>query len=223
MSDVVAIDGPAGAGKSSVSRAVAKALGYRYVDTGAMYRIIGFLARERGIAVDDAAALAALCDTTAIAFEDRDGDLRVLADGRDISGDIRSAEAGQWASKISAVPAVRERLVAQQRRMAAGGQVVMEGRDIGTVVCPDALVKVYLDASPGERARRRAAELEARGEAIDLGRMTREIEERDARDSTRAHSPLKPATDAVRIDTTGVALDMVINEICKLVRTRGRP
>ena len=223
MIDVVAIDGPAGAGKSSVSRAVAERLGYRYIDSGAMYRVIGFLARERGIAADDAAALAALCGATAISFETRGGQVRVLADQRDVSRDIRSADAGQWASKVSAVPAVRECLVAQQREMAQGGRVVMEGRDIGTVVCPDAAVKIYLDASPRERAARRAQELKLRGEVIDLDRMTREIEERDARDSSRAHSPMKPAEDAVEVDTTGVPLDDVINRICELVRTRDRP
>lgn len=223
MIDVVAIDGPAGAGKSSVSRAVARALGYRYVDTGAMYRIIGFLAHERGIDTGDAAALASLCDATAIAFEDAGQSIRVLADGRDVSREIRTAEAGQWASKISTLPEVRERLVALQRRLAEGGRVVMEGRDIGTVVCPDAAVKIFLDASPRERARRRAAELEARGEKVDLDHMTREIEVRDARDSGRQHSPMKPAPDAVHIDSTNLALEAVIDTIRQLVRTGGRP
>jgi CMP/dCMP kinase len=223
MIDMVAIDGPAGAGKSTVSRGVARRLGYRYVDTGAMYRVIGVLARDGGIAADDAPRLAALCDATTIAFEDLETGVRVRASGRDVSAEIRTAEAGQWASKVSATPAVRERLVALQRRMAEGGRVVMEGRDIGTVVCPDAAVKVYLDASPRERARRRAVELEARGEVIDLARMAKEIEERDARDSGRAHSPMKPAADAVLFDTTGIAQEAVIDKICELVRTRGRP
>jgi len=218
--DVVAIDGPAGAGKSSVSRAVARELGYDYVDTGAMYRVVGVLAHERGVANDDIAALVQLCDGLEISFEEGGGNLRVVANGRDLSRDIRTADAGQWASKRSTVPAVRERMVALQRRMAAVGQVVMEGRDIGTVVCPEAVVKVYLDASPRERARRRAAELEARGESIDLGRMVKEIEERDARDRGRAHSPMRPAADAERIDTTGRSLESVIDEICTLVRTR---
>lgn len=221
MIDVVAIDGPAGAGKSSVSRGAARRLGYRYVDTGAMYRVIGVLARERGVAADDAERLAALCDETSISFDEGGGEVRVLAGGRDVSREIRSADAGQWASKVSAVPAVRQRLVAQQRRLAEGGGVVMEGRDIGTVVCPDAAVKVYLEASPLERARRRARELQARGEAVDVEQMAREIEERDARDSGRAHSPMKPAADAVRIDTTDLSLEAAIDEICKLVRTRG--
>lgn len=223
MIDVVAIDGPAGAGKSSVSRAVARRLGYRYVDSGAMYRVIGVLARERGIATDDAEGLAALCNGVAIGFEEGEAEIRVLADGRDVSREIRTADAGQWASKVSAVPAVRDCLVAQQRRMAEGGRVVMEGRDIGTVVCPDAAVKVFLDAQPRERARRRAAELEERGESVDIDRLAGEIEERDRRDRSRAHSPLRAAADAATIDTTSLAPEDVIERIVSLVRGSGRP
>jgi cytidylate kinase len=221
--EVVAIDGPAGAGKSSVSRAVARRLGYRYVDSGAMYRVIGVLARDLGLVPDDAAALAGLCDRVAITFEADGAEVRVLADGRDVSGEIRTAEAGQWASKVSAVPEVRERLVALQRRLAEGGRVVMEGRDIGTVVCPDARVKVFLDAAPRERARRRARELEQRGEVIDLEGMVRDIEERDARDRGREHSPMRPAAGAVEIDTTDLDAEQVVARIVELVRTRGRP
>ena len=222
MIDVVAIDGPAGAGKSSVSRAVATRLGYRYVDTGAMYRVIGVLACEGGVAEDDGMALAALCDSVSISFKEQEGEIHVFADARDVSREIRSAEAGQWASKVSASLAVRERLVAQQRRMAESGHVVMEGRDIGTVVCPDAVVKVFLDASPRERAKRRSIELQKRGEAIDLERMIKEIEERDQRDRGRVHSPMRPAADAVTIDTTGLALEQVIERICQIVREPGR-
>jgi len=223
MREVVAIDGPAGAGKSSVSRAVARELGWEYVDTGAMYRVIGVLAAERGLALDDAEALAALCDETEIRFEEEGGALRVLAGGRDVSREIRTADAGQLASKVSAVPAVRERLVARQRRLCAGGRVVMEGRDIGTVVCPDAGLKIYLDASPRERAERRALELQGRGEPVDVDRMEHDIRERDERDRGRAHSPLRPADDAVLVDTTGVALAAVIGEIVQLARRRARP
>lgn len=220
---VVAIDGPAGAGKSSVSRAVARRLGFRYVDTGAMYRAVGVLAAERGVRLDDAEGLAALCDGLDITFADCGDAVQVLAGGRDLTAAIRTAEAGQLASKVSAVPAVRERLVAQQRRLAAGGGVVMEGRDIGTVVCPEASVKVFLDASPEERARRRGRELAARGEPIDLPRMIREIEERDARDRTRAHSPLRPAADATIVGTTTQTLDAVIARILLLVRAVQNP
>jgi len=217
---VVAIDGPAGAGKSTVSRRLAEALGYRYVDTGAMYRIIGVLAAEAGIDLTDGAALGALCDRTSMSFEDRHGRLRVFANGRDLSSAIRTAAAGQLASRVSAVPAVREHLVAKQRAMAAGGGVVMEGRDIGTVVCPDAAVKVFLDASPHERARRRAHELHGAPTAAEVERMAQEIAERDARDRTRTHSPLRPATDAVVVDTTTRGIDDVINELRALVAAR---
>lgn len=217
---VVAIDGPAGAGKSTVSRRLAEALGYRYVDTGAMYRIIGVLAAEGRIDLTDAAALGVLCDRTTMRFEDREGRLRVIADDRDLSAAIRTAEAGQLASRVSAVPAVREHLVAKQRAMAAGGGVVMEGRDIGTVVCPDAAVKVFLDASPSERARRRARELHGTPTPADIDRMTQEISERDARDRTRAHSPLRPAADAVVVDTTTRCIDDVVNELRALVAAR---
>jgi CMP/dCMP kinase len=217
---VVAIDGPAGAGKSTVSRRLAQALGYRYVDTGAMYRIIGVLAAERGIDLADSAALAALCDDTQMEFIERDGRVCTHADGQDVSDAIRTPAAAQLASKVSAVPVVRERLVARQRAMGGVGGVVMEGRDIGTAVFPQAPVKVFLDASPHERARRRAHEHDAHASAADIERMARDIAERDSRDRGRAHSPLRPAEDAVVIDSTDKTIDEVIATLQVLVRTR---
>ncbi|HYD47945.1 MAG TPA: (d)CMP kinase [Terriglobales bacterium] len=217
---VVAIDGPGGAGKSTVSRLLAQALGYRYVDTGAMYRVIGVLAAERGIGLDDAARLAALCDQTEIDFVDRDGKPRVLAGERDFTEVIRTAEAAQHASRYSTVAAVRDHLVARQRAMGAAGGVVMEGRDIGTVVFPDAALKVFLDASAGERARRRAQELHGTVSATDIEKMARDIEERDTRDRTRAHSPLRAAEDALIIDTTASSIDAVVKELLSLARER---
>jgi len=215
---IITIDGPAGAGKSTVSRHLAAQLGYRYVDTGAMYRVIGVLAAERAIELDDELQLAALCDQVTIRFEaDRD-DVKTFADDRDLSGLIRTAAAGQLASKVSMLPAVRERLVAQQRTLGAAGGVVMEGRDIGTVVFPDAPLKIFLDASPAERARRRAVELRARGETVDLAAMEREIAERDARDRSRAHSPLRPATDARVIDSTGRDAEAIVAELATLAQ-----
>jgi cytidylate kinase len=217
---VVAIDGPAGAGKSTVSRRLAEALGYRYVDTGAMYRIIGVLAAEQHIDFSDTAALAALCDATTIEFVEGDGCIRAFGDGRDLSAAIRTAAAAQLASKVSAVPEVRERLVAKQRAMGAGGGVVMEGRDIGTVVFPDAAVKVFLDASAHERARRRAGESPGGSTPAEVARIAREIAERDARDRRRAHSPLRPAADAIVMDTTDKTIDQVVHELRALVATR---
>jgi CMP/dCMP kinase len=217
---VVAIDGPAGAGKSTVSRRLAAALGYRYVDSGAMYRVVGVLADERRIDFSDSAALAALCDRIEMEFSEHDGHLHTYADGRDLSAAIRTPAAGQLASRVSAVAAVRERLVARQRAMGVQGAVVMEGRDIGTVVFPQAPVKVFLDASPRERARRRAAELQAAGAAVDVEAMARDIAERDARDRGRAHSPLRPAADAVVLDTTDKSIDEVVRALQALVRAR---
>jgi len=223
MKPTVAIDGPAGAGKSSVSRAVASALGLRYVDTGAMYRVVGVLADAAGIDFADSAALAALCDALELAFEESDQGLRVIANRRDVTHAIRSAAAGQLASKVSVMPVVRERLVARQRALAVGGGVVMEGRDIGTVVLPDATVKIFLVASAAERARRRAADLAARGEAADVAVIRREIEERDRRDQERAHSPLVAAADALRVDTTSEPLLEVVARVKALIAARGNP
>jgi len=216
---VVAVDGPAGAGKSTVSRRLAAALGYRYVDTGAMYRVIGVLAAEREIPASDVAALAALCDRTEIEFVEENDRVVTRANGRDVSDAIRTPAAAQQASRVSAVPAVRERLVAKQRTMGAGGGVVMEGRDIGTVVFPQAPVKVFLEASAAERARRRAAEL---GDAsvTAVAEMAGEIAERDARDRGRAHSPLRPAADAVVVDTTDKSIEEVVCALRDLVHRR---
>jgi cytidylate kinase len=218
---VVAIDGPGGAGKSTVSQTLARALGYRYVDTGAMYRVIGVLAAEQRIDIDDHETLAALCRRTAIEFTDFDGQMQVKAAGRDFTEAIRTAAAAQDASRYSTVPAVRECLVAKQRELGAGGGVVMEGRDIGTVVFPDAPVKVFLDASPRERARRRAADLLGdRATEEQVAAIEREIAERDARDRGRAHSPLRPAPDAVVMDTTDKPVESVVATLRALVSAK---
>jgi cytidylate kinase len=189
---IVAIDGPAGAGKSTVARATARALGFQYLDTGAMYR---------------AAALAD--DPTAARIGLDDG--RVLLDGRDVTADIRTPEASERASIVAARPEVRSALVAQQRAVMSSGDWVAEGRDIGTVVAPDAELKIFLTASPEERARRRAAELGA-----DVQAVLQDQTLRDQRDSTRAVSPLEPATDSVQLDTTGLSIDEVVDRIAKL-------
>lgn len=220
---VVAIDGPGGAGKSTVSRTLARALGYHYVDTGAMYRVIGVLAAEHGIDIGDHEALAALCDRTSIEFGENDGQARVRAGGRDFTEEIRTAEAAQHASRYSTVPAVRQRLVARQREIGAAGGVVMEGRDIGTVVFPEAPVKVFLDASPRERARRRAADLYGNSAGEEqITAIEKEIAERDARDRNRAHSPLRAAPDAVVFDTTEKSVEEVVDSLRALVSAKAR-
>lgn len=220
MGIVIAIDGPGGAGKSTVSRGLAARLGFSYVDTGAMYRVIGVLAAERDIALDDDAALAQLCDGTRIEFIEGDAGSRVEANGRDLTAAIRTPAAAQDASRYSTVPAVRERLVAQQRAIGAERDVVMEGRDIGTVVFPNALLKVYLDAAPLERARRRATEMDGDVSSEEIDAMARDIAARDARDRTRAHSPLQPADDAVVMDSTDLSIDEVIDAMLALVQQR---
>jgi cytidylate kinase len=210
---VVAVDGPAGAGKSSASKGLAERLGFRHVDTGAMYRVIGVLARDGGIAADDDDALRRLVD--GIVFDRVDEE--IVAGGRNLTRAIREGDAGDWASKVSTRPVVRERLVALQRRLGAGGGVVMEGRDIGTVVFPDAPVKVFLTAAPRERARRRAVELRAKGEVVDEEALAVAIAERDRRDSDRREAPLRPAADAVVLDTSGLDLASVIDRLVALV------
>jgi cytidylate kinase len=203
---VVAIDGPAGAGKSTVARAVADALGFTYLDSGAMYRTVALAALERGLAPADVAP------QVTIELGDR-----VRLDGRDVTAAIRSPDVTEAASRAAADPAVREALVDQQRRLLADGDWVAEGRDIGTVVAPEAEVKIFLTASPEERARRRAAELGA-----DVKTVLSEQLIRDQRDSTREHSPLKPADGALELDTTGLTLEQVVERVSALARdTRG--
>lgn len=219
MSLVVTVDGPAGAGKSSASRGLAERLRLTHVDTGAMYRAVGLLAHERGLGLEDDAALAALL--AAVAFSFPPG--RIVVDGRDLSEAIRAREVGELASRVSARPAVRTRLVALQRALVRPPGVVMEGRDIGTVVFPDAPVKFYLTASAVERAHRRALELEAAGQHVDEAALAAELARRDERDATRAVAPLRPADDAICIDTTSHPLDAVIAEMERHVRAHLRP
>ncbi len=211
---IIAIDGPAGAGKSTVSRLLAERLGYRYIDTGALYRTIGLLAWEQGVSPDDGERLAALCDAADITLSDA----RVLLGNRDITKDIRRPEMSQLASEVSAQPQVRRALLGLQRRLGGVGAAILDGRDIGTVVFPDADIKVFLDASLAERGRRRYAELQQRGEAnISFEQTLQEMAERDRRDSQRAHAPLRPAADAVRIDTTALTQAEVVDSMTELV------
>jgi cytidylate kinase len=209
---VIAIDGPAGAGKSSVARGVAEALGFTYLDSGAMYRCVALAALERRIDVDDGERLGELAWELDIDF---DGDT-IHLDGRAAEGRIRSPEVTVAASRVSVHPQVRQAMVKRQRELIASGDYVAEGRDIGTVVSPDSPLKVFLTADEGERARRRAGDT---GEPVD--EVERAIRDRDERDRGRADSPLREADGAVRIDTTGLSPDQVVDQIATLARERG--
>jgi len=218
---VIAVDGPSGAGKSTASRGLARRLGFQYVDTGAMYRAVAHLASTQGIPANDAERLQALCRDLLFEFrEEPDGRLLVLASGQDVTAEIRRPDVGQLASAVSTHAGVREHLVRIQRAMGEGGNVVMEGRDIGTVVFPDASVKFFITADPVARARRRALELAARGLITDAARVETEQTERDARDSSRVHAPLREAPDAVVMDTTEMSLEEVIDAMEQIVAER---
>jgi len=209
---VIAIDGPAGAGKSTVARGAAEALGFTYLDSGAMYRCVALAALERGLDVGDGEALGELARGLRIEL----GDGLVRLDGRDVGEAIREPEVSQAASKVAPHPQVRDALVAQQRGLIARGDYVAEGRDIGTVVSPDAPLKVYLVADEGERARRRADEL---GEPVE--EVLAAMRERDARDRDREHGALRAAEDSVELDTTDLAPDDVVARVVELARERG--
>lgn len=198
----IAIDGPASSGKGTVARMVARALGYAYVDTGAMYRAVALLALEAGLPLGDAEAVAALASGLDFGFRWDGEQLRVSVNGRDVSEQIRAETVGRGASDVAVHPPVRAALLSLQRALGTAGGVVMDGRDIGTVVLPDAELKIFLDATPEERARRRTLELRARGLEADEARILDEIRARDLQDSTRAVAPLLPAADAVVLDST---------------------
>jgi len=213
----VAIDGPAGSGKSTVARRVAELLGYTYIDTGAMYRAAALAARRKGVAPDDEEGLRTLMKGLDIGLATGENGLRVALDGEDVSEPIRTRQAGMDASTYSRSPAVRERLAQLQRKMAEEGGVVMEGRDIGTVVLPDAEVKIFLDAKPEERARRRIKDFERSGEKADFLAVLEEVVKRDKQDTERELSPLKPAPDALKIDTTDLSIEQVADKVIKAV------
>jgi cytidylate kinase len=219
---IVAIDGPAGAGKSTVARALARRLGAAYLDTGAMYRALAWLARREGVAASDGPALAALARANPVALRP-DGDvLRVAIAGADVTDAIRAPEVGALTSEVSAHPAVREAVVAAQRALlAGGGSWVCDGRDVGSVVWPGAEVKVFLTAAPEVRARRRAGDLAARGTPVAVDAVLAELRERDHRDSTRADSPLVVADGAVELDTTGMSFDEVVDALAGLAARSG--
>ncbi len=219
---IVAIDGPAGAGKSTVAKRLAKKLGYTYMDTGAMYRAFALKAACDGIDLEKEAALRAALARTNIELHEDAGGPRVILDGRDVAGEIRTPELSQAASKVSALKPVRERMVELQRAMGARGGIVAEGRDIGTVVFPGAEVKVFLTAGSDERARRRFAELKGNGKGVTLEETVAEMEQRDRRDREREHAPLRQADDAIAIDSTGMTVDEVVERIMKEIKKKTR-
>ncbi len=215
---IVTLDGPAGAGKSSTARALAARLGWCYMDTGAMYRAVALMALDRGIPLDDSAGLAELAE--AITIEFRDG--RVVVDGRDVSTEIRTDRITQATRPVADAPPVREAMKRVQRRMAEGMDVVTEGRDQGSVVFPAAALKVFLTASPEERARRRHQEEAARGNGVALAEILAAQSQRDEGDRTRAVGAMKPADDAVIVETDGLAAEDVVNRLVAMIEERSR-
>jgi cytidylate kinase len=217
---IIAIDGPSGAGKSTLAKRLARELGFTYLDTGALYRALALKVLRQGVDLADDASMAELLNTTAIDLREERGKLEVWMDGQDVAGDIRTPEVSQTASKASALGSVRARLLELQRDLGKRGNLVAEGRDIGTVVFPDAEVKIFLDASVGERARRRYQELRAAGGSVELEKTLREMEERDRRDSERDLAPLCQAADAVRVDSSAVDAEQVAAIVLDLVNQR---
>jgi cytidylate kinase len=217
---VIAIDGPAGAGKSSVAKRVAQALGYRYLDTGALYRALAWKAMQRGLRPQDTRYIIEMTRETRVELQQHNGEQRVLVDGEDVTDAIRAPEVGNLASPISAIPEVREILLDWQREFGRQGGTVAEGRDTGTVVFPNAEVKIFLTASLDERARRRHKELLERGINISFEQVKLDMEARDQRDSTRHVAPLRPAPDAVVINTDHMSLGEVVEEVLRICRAR---
>jgi cytidylate kinase len=215
---IIAIDGPAGSGKSTVARSLARRLGFTYLDSGALYRAVSLLALEREADLEDGRALGAIAAGATIELRERDHDyVQVILDGRDVSEEVRAPRVTGASSKVAAHADVRKALLRKQRELIASGDYVVEGRDIGTVVAPNAPVKLFLTADAAERARRRTAELERRGLPAEAGEVRAAIEQRDRLDSTRSAAPLRAAEDAVLIDTTKLEVEQVVERVAKLV------
>jgi cytidylate kinase len=215
---VIAIDGPSGAGKGTIARAVARRLGYRHVDTGAMYRAVAWLARDRQVPAGDDVAIAALAASARLEVGER-----VVIEGHDVTAAIRTAEIDRAAAAVARMPSVRRVLVARQHALGVDGGIVMEGRDIGTVVFPAADVKIYLDADPAERARRRAGDPAHTGGRAALADVATAMADRDRTDATRSASPLVIAPDAIHVDTTGLPVEDVVKTVMAVVENARQP
>ena len=222
---VLTIDGPSGSGKGTISRRVADALGWHMLDSGALYRAVGFAASMEGLDLSDADAVTRCAETTKISFRDlKDGgETRVIVNGHDATQEIRTETCGAAASAIAAIPSVRNALFEKQRSFRRAPGLVADGRDMGTVIFPDAGHKVFLTASAEERAKRRYKQLKEKGLGVTLATLLREIQARDVRDAERAVAPLKPAADALQIDSTGLPIETVVAAVLALVRGESRP
>lgn len=216
----IAIDGPAGAGKSTIAKRLAKELGYIYVDTGAMYRAMALYFLEQGIDASNEKEISSASEKVDITIAYQGGEQQVILNGENVNGRIRREEVGNMASATSIYPVVRKKLVALQQKLAATADVIMDGRDIGTCVLPDAEAKIYLTASVATRAKRRYDELKAKGERCDIAEIEKDIEERDYRDTHRTTSPLKQAEDAVLVDTSEMNIDEVVETIRKICQEK---
>ena len=216
---VLAIDGPSGSGKGTVCRAAARSLGWALLDSGALYRLVALAGRRAGVGLDDAPALSHIAERLDMRFDsDARGEEVVWLDGTEVTRDIRTESAGSDASKVAALPQVRAALLGRQRRFAVAPGLVADGRDMGTVVFPDARVKIFLTASADERAARRHKQLKEKGVAATLAALSREIAERDQRDTSRSASPLVASDDAVLLDTTGMPVDAVVRRVLEIAR-----
>jgi cytidylate kinase len=223
MNDVriMTIDGPSGSGKGTVSRAAARALGWALLDSGALYRLVALAGRQAGVGLDDGPGLAQLAKASDIRFGSGPSDQEVVwLDGKEVTGAIRTEQAGNDASKVAAIPVVRAALLERQRRFAVSPGLVADGRDMGTVVFPQAEVKIFLTASAAERAARRHKQLKEKGVAATLAALSLEIAERDQRDMNRAIAPLVPSADAILLDTTGMSVDAVVERVLGVARGR---
>jgi cytidylate kinase len=221
MVPILTIDGPSGSGKGTIARRVAAALGYHLLDSGALYRLVALSGIRRGLAPDDEAGHAAVALGLDAEFGvDAAGEERILLDGADVTANIRTEAAGADASRVAAMPAIRSALLERQRAFARPPGLVADGRDMGTVVFPGARLKIFLTATPDERARRRHKQLKEKGLTVTIGDLSQEIRERDLRDSSRPVAPLRPAEDAILVDSTGLAIEQVVDHVLELARSR---